>query len=213
MEKYLVACSGGVDSVVLAHYLASQNKLKGLVHYKYLDPTNENFLISAQNVVFKLKELLNTKLFLGFGYENDVDKNKEKMWRNARYSYFSEVYKEEKCKIAIAHHLDDQLASYTLSLVKNSDRCFIKPLTVVNDTPIIRPFLLDKKDWYKKDIYKYFNLHNLEFAEDPENMNPCGDRCNAEIANFYLKKIPQFLPLFKKKYKTFLEKQNLNFDY
>lgn len=198
----LVAFSGGVDSAVLAHHLHQKNRLDGIVHYVYSDPEVQ-FVNEAKQLAIQTAEQYGVPLHINCREITVRSNNCENKWREQRYLFFNEVYQSTKQTIAVAHHMDDQLASYLLSLVKQSDRCFIPIDTKIKGTPIHRPFL--KMQWWKETIRYYQKEHNVAYVEDP--MNYRGDRYHAEKAIEQLRCITQFMPLFTKKYKQYLQKQ------
>ena len=112
--KRVVACSGGIDSVVLAYYLASHGLIDEIFHYVYDEPAEFSKL--ALNCVRELSSRLNLPLVVIKESEqfciNKVN-NKEENWRNKRYSALCHRY-TEKDVIYLGHHMDDQLTSFFL---------------------------------------------------------------------------------------------------
>lgn len=201
----IVAFSGGIDSAVLTHFLNLRKELTGIAHYVYDDP-NSNFPKEALKVAEQTATKYKVPLYTN-NTNNQYSNNKEDNWRKQRYEFFKEIYLKTNSSFAFGHHLDDQLASYVLSFVKGSERCFIPPNTAVNDVPVIRPFTL--QNVWKEDIRHYAETHNISYVEDP--FNQYGDRYLAERASLNLREIHQFIPVFKKNYLKYLDKHNLHF--
>lgn len=200
MEKYIVSCSGGVDSVVLAHWLHSKNQLHTIYHFVYNEP--KEFSENALNVVKQMSLEWNVHLKISTEKSDNIN-NKEYSWRKQRFESVYQYSKETGLKLALGHHLDDQMTSYVLSLIKESSRCFIPLENNLFGVDIIRPFLYDNS-WDKDKIINYAVEHNLEYVEDP--MNLIGDRSIIDLILPDLKQIQQFKPVFLKKYCKFLKK-------
>ena len=204
MTKYIVSCSGGVDSVVLAHYLRSINKLYSVFHFRFKEP--EEFSKKANTVVEDLMVSLNVPLYVAYESSEVLVNNKEATWRLQRYKALKELTEENNLQVAVGHHMDDQKTSYVLSFLKNSDRCFIPPLKVILENTVIRPFIILK--WDKEKILDYAKKHNLRYVEDPYNV--VGDRGTIDLILPDLKEIKQFEKVFEKKYENWWKKNLYN---
>jgi tRNA(Ile)-lysidine synthase len=122
-EFFYIACSGGVDSMVLIH-MAKKFKLKAhVLHVNYNLRGREsledaNFLkdychkksIPISILEVHLKEQLNE---FGGNLQNEA--------RKIRYDFFaSNLSQIENSKLLIAHHLDDQIETFWLQLYRGS---------------------------------------------------------------------------------------------
>lgn len=202
--KRVIACSGGIDSVVLAYYLNTVGLIDEIFHYVYEEPAEFSKL--ALNCVTELSSRLDLPLVVIKESDNtttDKSNNKELDWRNKRYHALSQMYTEEDV-IYLGHHMDDQLTSYILHLLKDSARCFIPPITKYNHLNIIRPYCL----WMinKGEIERLRELFELDYVEDP--MNTVGDRATVDLVLPDLKQIKQLLPIFNKKYQQYVDKMD-----
>lgn len=207
-HKAVVACSGGVDSVALCHYLKRLDKLESIFHLVYEDSIE--FSEAALDCVQRLSKTLNVPLTVKREseiLETESSNNKEKYWRDLRYRAISSLYKNKT--VCLAHHMDDQLTSYILSLLKDSARCFIPPINQYESTEILRPFTILGVD--KAQIYQYVEKYQLEYVEDP--MNSFGDRSTIDSILINLKLISQLMPIFKKKYKKYMSKVLMDYQY
>lgn len=202
--KYICSCSGGVDSVVLCHYLKSKGQLDSIFHFVYSDP--QDFSLSALRIVNSLHQTLNVPIFVG-EEDYDFDGNLEGNWRVQRYKKLAEVCKERRTMAAVGHHMDDQMTSYVLSKLKNSSRCFIPISAELYGAKVVRPFSMLR--WNKEDIKKYSKENNLIYVEDPFNL--VGDRSNVDLCLHRLKRIKQFKNIFSKTYEEWINKNYKNF--
>ncbi len=187
---FFIACSGGVDSMVLIH-LAKKFKLKAhVLHVNYnlrgIESTEDaNFLedYCLKNTIpltvheVQLKDQLNQ---FGGNLQNEA--------RKIRYDFFaSNLSQVENSKILIAHHLDDQIETFWLQLYRGSGLKGMAGMKKVNED-YIRPFL----DIPKNDLIEYAISNNLNWREDKSNASSDYQR-NAwrnEYIPFLNEKIP-----------------------
>ena len=164
---FLIAISGGVDSVVLAH-LCNYLKLDfALAHCNFHLRAEE----SDHDALFveKLAKQLNCKFFKkSFDTKEESRVSKASIQitaRHLRYQWFEQLIESTSYKLLLtAHHLDDSLETFIINLSRSTG---IKGLTGIpgqNDY-IRRPLL----SFSKKEIKDYAIDHNLEWREDQSN--------------------------------------------
>ncbi len=171
--NYVVAVSGGVDSVVLLHRLMQLNaerraasdgaKPLRLVVAHYDHGIREN---SADDKVF-VEELAK-----GYGVPFVHDSGQlgagasEADARTARYGFLRKVRRASGAQALItAHHQDDALETAIFNLMRGTGR---KGLTALSSHPaIIRPLLSVPK----RDIIAYARDQGLRWSEDSTNRN------------------------------------------
>lgn len=163
--KFLLAISGGTDSMVLLD-LFKDSKLKfEVVHINYqLRGADSD---KDQELVEKICEQNNIPFHLYQVSEMDnKPKNSIQDWaRIIRYNFFWKIQQERSLNfIVTAHHLNDQLETFIIHLSKASG---IKGLTGIpaNENNILRPLL----SFSKEEIYDFANENNIEFREDLSN--------------------------------------------
>lgn len=157
---YIVAVSGGVDSMVLLHLLAQRTDLKLIVaHFDHgIRPD------SAKDR--KLVENVAKKYGLPFVYrEGELGPGaSEAEAREARYGFLNVMrVKHEARGIITAHHQDDILETAIINMLRGTGRKGLSSL--VSTDELVRPLL----EWTKKDIREYASEHNLEWREDSTN--------------------------------------------
>ncbi len=157
---YIVAVSGGVDSMVLLDLLRQRPGMKLIVaHYDHgirSDSAKDKKLVQA---VAKQHDLsfVSQSGKLGAG-------TSEAKARAARYEFLESVRGASKAKAIItAHHQDDVLETAVINLLRGSGR---KGLTALKtNDQLVRPLL----GYNKQQIRDYAKTHALLWREDPSN--------------------------------------------
>ena len=156
-KKYVVAVSGGVDSVVLLHMLAQKIPDELVVaHFDHgiRDDSAEDALfvhgLAAQHGLpfeTKREELGKTA--------------SEDRARIKRYAFLHEIANKHNAIIVTAHHADDVIESVSINLTRGTGW---RGLAVL-DSEVIRPLL----DMSKREVLAYAQHHNLTWHEDSTN--------------------------------------------
>jgi tRNA(Ile)-lysidine synthase len=157
MNKYIVAVSGGVDSVVLLDILVHQpdNELivahfdHGIRKESHKDAEFTADLAKKYGLPFVLKR-----------EELGPDAGEEKA-RDQRYAFLRSVAEKHGAKLATAHHADDVIESIVINLSRGTGW---RGLAVL-DSDVIRPLT----DMNKAQTIDYAKKHSLEWVEDSTN--------------------------------------------
>jgi len=160
--RYVIAVSGGVDSVCLLHLLKDLPDVDLVVaHFDH--GIRED---SAKDRLFVQK--LAESYGLPFEYEEGrLGKDaSEATARQARYYFLHKVQKNRSAEAIItAHHQDDVLETAILNMLRGTGR---KGLTALKSSnSIIRPLL----NISKLQILDYAKVHNLAWREDISNQD------------------------------------------
>ena len=155
-DHLLVACSGGVDSIGLLHFLHNYKEQLGFtlscVHVDHMlrgEVSKEDMRFVAQlcqhyEIPFYGKSIDIPRLL------QEEGGNSQALCRRERYQYFQKVMEEiGATTIVTAHHADDQVESMLMSLTKNSaikGLAGIYPKRSFYSGKLIRPFLAVTKD-------------------------------------------------------------------
>jgi tRNA(Ile)-lysidine synthetase-like protein len=158
--KYIIAVSGGVDSVVLLHVTSKMKELELVVAHFDHGIRDDSKL--DQGLVAKLSSDLNIPFVtrsVNLG-ENASEENA----RNARYEFlFDTLNKHQARGIIVAHHKDDIDETAIFNLLRGTGR---KGVTSFNTRPeIYRPLIKVNK----KQIKDYAKSNNLIWREDKTN--------------------------------------------
>ena len=170
-KRILVATSGGVDSMVLLHFLLSVRESENLdiaaIHFEHGIRGEESK--ADADFVKECCEKKNIPLFMGASdapkYAKEHKLSLEAAARILRYEFFYKILKDNGYdKIATAHHADDQAETVLLNLLRGSG---IKGLGAMRPERenIIRPFLIVEK----AEILEYAIKNNISFREDSTN--------------------------------------------
>lgn len=164
-KTYLLAVSGGVDSMVLADMFEVLGFRFEVAHVNYHLRNEDSEL--DQKLVSDFCEKHQIPFHLYEVSENDEKpENSIQNWaRELRYRFFREIQQKENLDFLVtAHHLNDQLETFIINLSKASG---IRGLSGIpkNENRIIRPLL----DFSKDEIYDYAKENQIEFREDKSN--------------------------------------------
>lgn len=156
--RYVVAVSGGVDSVVLLdtlHSHHSQDIVVAHVDHGIRPESGEDAafvkdLAERYGVPFE-----QTELALG------AHASEEKA-RRGRYTFLRDVASRYSGHIVTAHHADDVVETVAINLLRGTGW---RGLAVFGADDIYRPLTV----WFKHEILNYAREHNLSWREDSTN--------------------------------------------
>ncbi|WP_301109248.1 tRNA lysidine(34) synthetase TilS [Sporosarcina sp.] len=171
-SRVLVACSGGVDSMVLLHFLATHQDVlsieAGAIHIDHMLRGKE----SAEDA-YVVEQLCN-KFHLPFFAEQvpipslveNTGGNVQMLCREERYKVFAETMQQHNfTALATAHHAEDQLETVLIQLTKGRTMNGMPLQRPFHQGSVVRPFLPLKKE----ELYAYAASHGLLYREDPSN--------------------------------------------
>lgn len=157
--KYVVAVSGGVDSVVLLDMLASEGGHELTVaHFDH--GIREDSAADARFVAGLAK-----KYALPFETRREeLGKNaSEELARDRRYAFLRDVATARSARLVTAHHLDDLVETVAINLHRGTGW---RGLAVLGSPDVERPLL----HMTKHEVYEYALAHALEWVEDETNV-------------------------------------------
>ena len=155
-----VACSGGLDSMVLLHLLSSLNFNPKVLHMNYQlrgkesdgDADFVENYCRKNGIEFEKKTVVVPK-----------NTNLQEAARNLRYDWF-ESKTSSNTKIALAHHFDDQIETFFLNLARKSGILGMACIPEKRDQ-FVRPLL----NFSKSDLKEYAVSVGLTWREDSSN--------------------------------------------
>lgn len=167
---FLIALSGGVDSVVLLHLFAQLNLNLRAIHIHHgLSPNANHWADFCEQLCkrWKIPFILQKVKVNG-------EKGIEASARNARYQAIRE-HKLPQEVVVTAHHLDDQAETFFLALKRGSGVKGLSGMQAVSFSQgftLFRPLLAKSKT----EILAYAEQQNLEWVEDESNASHAYDR-------------------------------------
>lgn len=187
--QYFVACSGGVDSIVLLHILQKNGYAVSALHVNYqlrgLDSEKDQKLIETTckryGIPFYIKRVdLHNQLEENGG-------NLQEEARKERYAFFQNFTKKPDSKIVFGHHADDQVETFFLNLARGAgimglagmleeNKCYLRPLL---------PFS-------KGEILSYAIENGVIWREDRSNESNKYQR--NKLRNVFLPAIKEVVP-------------------
>lgn len=167
----LIAVSGGVDSVVLLHLLASLGREKawqliaGHINHGLRGAESDGDEALVKNLAERLSlPFLNVRLDRSL---RDKDGNRQARARTLRYQWLEHWADEHGCsRIATAHHADDQAETLLERLARGSGLDGLAGIPMRRER-IIRPLLEVGRD----EILEYARIHQLDWREDSSNVS------------------------------------------
>lgn len=181
--KYVIAVSGGVDSMALLHMLVKKSQSSVVSDLETEDTDNRKLktdhINSLKLIVAhfdhgirpnseedrKFVEAEAKKYGLSFEYKREElgENASENLARERRYAFLETVkQKYQADAIITAHHRDDVIETAVLNLLRGTGR---RGLTSLKSGKIIRPLLSVNKS----EILEYAKQNNLEWRDDPTN--------------------------------------------
>lgn len=175
-EQFLVGLSGGLDSVVLLHAIASLReqshpamKLRAIHVNHQLQPTANDWERHCEALCEQLGiECLTRRV------EISQDSGIENAARDARYREFESALSPPEA-LLLAHHRDDQMETVLLRLMRGAGSRGLSGIPVsraIGASRLLRPLLnIDRAE-----LLKYGQICELSWVEDESNADTGFDR-------------------------------------
>ena len=155
-HKVTIACSGGIDSMVVSHFLTHGKRDVSLAYFDHDTIHSKEALSFVENYAFQHSLNLVIGKIKGFKGKRSL----EEFWRDERYAFFNRLRSNF---IITCHHLDDCVETWLMSSFHGNG----KVIPYKRDPNIYRPFLLTDK----KSIVSYAENHSIPWTEDPSNQH------------------------------------------
>ena len=166
-DKVLLAVSGGIDSVAMAELFHQAGLRFAIAHCNFglredESDEDEQFvsrLAQKYHVPFYCKSFPTTQ------DAHDRGVSIQMAARDLRYQWFEEVRSAEGFdSIAIGHHLDDQIETFFINLLRGTGVQGLHGILPKNGY-VIRPLLFATRD----EIGAFIRAHHLTYREDSSN--------------------------------------------
>lgn len=165
-QTYLVAVSGGRDSMAMLHWLIASGCKKLIICH--LDHGLRDTSASEAEFVTAHAHLIRLPVYTA----RVKISPQEEAARDARYHFFASIAKQHDCSsIILAHHADDQVETFLFNLLRGGPSAMNPSSTREVDgvmLTLIRPLLAV----WREEIDAYIAQHRVPFCEDESNADP-----------------------------------------
>ncbi|RKR13237.1 tRNA(Ile)-lysidine synthase [Maribacter vaceletii] len=193
-SKFLLACSGGIDSVVLAHLCNNANLDFELAHCNFQLRGKESDAdeVFVKELAKKINKKINVTSFKTVDYVNLNKVSVQVAARELRYTWFSTLQEKNNLKYLVtAHHADDDLETFIINLSRGTGIDGLKGMPYNTDV-IKRPLL----KFSQEQIIDFAHVNTIEWREDQSNTD----------TKYLRNKIRhQIVPLLKELHPSFLD--------
>lgn len=192
-KKLFLACSGGVDSMVLLHLLVKAEFQVSVLHVNYHlrgedSKVDEQFVKSScekWSLPFYSKSV-DTKKIL-----REEGGNLQDVARKIRYDLFHEITDQDADNfILLAHHNDDQVETFFQHIARKSGIIGLAGM-LENHNQILRPLL----NFSKEEILEFAKSHQISWREDVSNTK--NDYTRNKLRNILLPEVINQIPTLK----------------
>jgi tRNA(Ile)-lysidine synthase len=189
-KSFVIACSGGVDSMVLLDIFRQQEKYKITVAHCNHMLRGEESKKDAEHV----KSYAKKYNIPYYEISSDVKKyateqhiGTEEAARKIRYNFLYDIQKKVQADgIVLAHHFDDQIETMIMRMIRGSGIFGLYGMSFWNqESMLLRPFL----DISKQVLIKRANDNEISWREDQTNTIADNERNIIRL---------NILPLFEK---------------
>jgi tRNA(Ile)-lysidine synthase len=167
-DRIVLACSGGADSVALAHVLAGLRKPMDLeLTLAHVNHGTRESAWQDECVVLRVAASFGVPVRV---VALDGGRHDEAALRDARYEALGEIAQASRANVvATAHHQEDQSETVLLALLRGAGPEGLAGMrarrTLCDGVDLARPLLQIAAD----DLRRLCHLHALPYAVDPSN--------------------------------------------
>ena len=212
-KKLLLACSGGVDSLVLTNLFKRMDCEIALAHCNFSlrgkeSDGDEMFVVGLAN---KLEVAVFAETFDTKAYAKANGISTQMAARELRYEWFSEILVNFKYDYLLtAHHLDDDLETFFINLSRGTGIHGLLGIPAINGK-IIRPLL----PFSREQIMDFAKNENLKWREDSSNQKAdyLRNKLRLELIPKFKEANDSVLKNFKKTQHNLQSSKNLIEDY
>ncbi len=166
-SRLLIACSGGLDSVVLARLCEMQSFEFGIAHcnFKLREKESDEDEVFVKDLAARLKAPFFCTQFETEQYATENKLSIQMAARELRYSWFEKIAKEYQYEYVLtAHHADDNLETFLINLSRGTGIEGLLGIPEINNT-YIRPLL----PYSREQILEFAQQDELHWREDSSN--------------------------------------------
>lgn len=163
----LIAISGGIDSVVLAHLMQHIACKTSFAHCNFKLRAKESDLDATfvKNLGSYLSIPVHVKKFETKSYATEKGLSIQMAARELRYDWFQQIATEHNYDyILTAHHKDDNLETFLINLTRGTGLDGLTGIPKKNDN-ILRPLL----SFSRAELLAYADSNEIKWREDQSN--------------------------------------------
>ena len=206
-KKLLLATSGGLDSMIMAHLFQALDYEFALAHCNFQLRGMESF--GDQKFVQDFADTNKIPIFITQfdtqAFANDYKLSTQVAARELRYNWFYELLEIENYDyILTAHHSDDNIETFLIHLVRGSGLDGFTGIPTQNNS-VIRPLLAFSRD----EISNYASANALLWREDGSNASDkyLRNKIRHDLVPILKELNPNFLTSFQNTQKYLKEAQ------
>lgn len=196
--RFVIACSGGLDSVVLARLCARSGYDFALAHcnFRLRGEESKQDSLFVQKLADELKVYFHLNNFDTTTYAATNKLSIQLAARELRYQWFRELMKQEGYfALLTAHHADDALETFIINLSRATG---LQGLTGIPpaSNQVYRPLLI----FSRADIEEYAKQHDIAWREDSSNQESVylRNKIRHDLVPVLKELHPEFLQNFQK---------------
>ena len=166
-NQILLAVSGGIDSTVMAHLFNEAKVQFAVAHCNFGLRGNDSDEDAefVKRLALQLNVPFFTEKFDTTAFASHRGISIQMAARDLRYEWFEKLRQEHKFDcIATAHHLDDQVETFLINLIRGTGIAGLHGIPVKNGR-IIRPLMFA----FRKDIEQYASQYQIRYRTDHSN--------------------------------------------
>lgn len=166
-QKVLLAVSGGIDSIVMAHLFQQTKFQYAFVHCNFqlrgIESDEDQAFVEQLAVEFEVPCFTNSFDTTAFAKKHKI--SIQMAARELRRNWFEDLLKKENYDmVATGHHLNDSLETIIFNLAKGTGISGLKGITPKKDK-YIRPLMFASRDM----MVAYTKSHQISWHEDRSN--------------------------------------------
>jgi len=201
--RFLLAVSGGRDSVVLAHLFVNSGLYFDTAHCNFHlrgEESNKE-MIFVQNLSFLTSQKVFVKEFDTISIQQNSGKSIEMVARELRYRWFEEIG-ENYDYIVTAHHANDNAETVLMNLLRGTGLRGMCGIPQKNGK-IIRPLLR----FNDSEVAEYVSEQGIDYCVDSSNLtdNFLRNKIRHHIIPELERINPNFIEIFSRNSQLFLQ--------
>lgn len=168
-QAFLLAVSGGVDSVVLTHLFADAKIPFAIAHcnFQLREEESTGDMLSVKKLAETHQVKFHCQVFDTKTAQKNSGESTQMIARKLRYDWFNQLLQEEKYeRLVTAHHLNDNVETVLLNVARGTGINGLTGIAPVSDR-LLRPLLFATKE----EILHYAKENDLTWREDSSNQS------------------------------------------